>query len=192
MVEEIDYKQLDTLAKSNAVAKQKQLDYMKNELRKSGNFFDFVSESKVVSYADRLQAQGFGVYYLKIALDKIIAQEEKFPSYKALRDVIRASIPKGVSIAKSPEHIAEDKEFERLKDMYIDVLGEDKIAPFCEWWVRNVLGMSKEELQNWGFDPTIFLRCALFDWRDANFKDFERIKQIGLKKMENVKKNLNK
>lgn len=192
MNQEIDRIKLDKLARTNPNAKQTQLELMFNAIRKSGNMFDYVTEAKVQAIAERLQYDNYGAYETELAMERIVKSCQKFPSYKEIREVANTYKPKKVEKGRSQKDKDEDKEYEKLRKQYIEVLGADKLEPFCLWWVKNVLQMDARELESFGFNPIIFLRCALFDWRDANFKDFERIKRIGRSKMEKLKKERQK
>ena len=86
-MENIDLKRLDELAKTNGMAKDRQLGEIENSIRRCGSFFSFASEAKVIAYAHKLQSLGFGAVQINAACDKVVTSQDKFPSLKAIIDI---------------------------------------------------------------------------------------------------------
>lgn len=187
---DIDLKKLDlAAAQGNGMAIQKQLDEMKNILRIAGNMFDYVTDRKTDAYAENLIKQRKGVYPLSLAMDRVINTCTKFPSYSDILSLVNQFTPKSEVLDRKTMS-AEDKKLESIRDEFIKLLGEDKLEPYVKWWYKSVYDISKNEINALGFNHMIFERPALFDWKDAGTtNNFERIAQIGKKKIQEIRKN---
>lgn len=167
---EFNYERLDSLAKDNPVIRDKQFNEMKNILRKAANLFDFVSETKIESIATRLIESGFGCYALDKAVNTIIDRCDKFPSYKGIKDIVSSYMPKEDAIT-SDSNSAEDNEYKKLKDKFINAYGQEKIEPFVRWWFEVCYcNLNQDLIETFKLSIALFEKPALFDWRDSGFK----------------------
>jgi len=185
---EVDLVKLDKLASTNRLIKEKQLSEMKNQARKAGNMFSFVNDAKTSLIAEMLQQKGYGAQATKTAMERIVDNCDKFPSFKDILTLVKASTPKRDLPTEDKEQRACDKRFEANKAEFVKLLGEDKLHDFCRWYVRNVYGKGCV-FEEWGINPKVFLKNALQDWKDAgSTNNFDRIIEVAHKKLEKIKK----
>ena len=185
---EVNLKDLDRLAKSNDQIKQRQLDEMKNQVRRAGNMFSFVNESKVNLIAEMLQQKGYGSIATKHAMERVVDNCDKFPSFKDILTLVKASTPKDELPIEDAELRACDARFEANKQEFISLLGEEHLDKFCKWYLKEVYGDNNIFFE-WGIKPNVFLKNALQDWKEAGTtKNFTRIIEIAKEKLEKIKK----
>lgn len=193
---EVDYKRLDVIAPTNAVAKDRQYSEMVNLLRKCGNMFSFVSEAKIAQIAQMIQEKGFGCVGLEKAVDKIIETQEKFPPYKYVLELVRLNTP--ATKLKTSEYDlykdSEDKDLTKIKEKFIELLGEDKLALYVKWWLKNCYtDLDADMLVHYNIATSSFERPALFDWHDTGYTSkFNRIVDTFNKKLPEQIKRKNK
>jgi len=171
---DVDFAQIDKLAKTNFSIRDRQLSEMLNMVRKAGNMFSFVSEAKIRVVAERLQEQGFGCVALKPTIEKIINDFDKFPTYKEILTLIRHNQPKEAVKEVKSETSLEDKRLIEVRKEFVEILGEDKIEDYVKWWIKNCFGLTVYE--EFIDKPMIFEKPALFDWKDTGqTNNFNRI-----------------
>lgn len=181
---------IDNLARSgNFAAIQRQRDAMIDLLGRTAQFFDYVDKNKTRSICEQLQKKGYGVSESWIAFDKIRDTCQRFPSFAEILSLMPKRLNKDPIAKAQHMTVMKDEEFleAQIEAKFIQLLGEDKLEPYCKWWLKECMGLDNEQLSFWGMTFMVFKRCALIDWHDSFYtSDFSRIKNVVQEKNKQV------
>lgn len=179
---QIDPVQLDKLALTNVVAKERQRSEMVNSLRKIAKLFSFVTDDKIEYICDRLQEQGFGFVECKDGFNSIPDKFDKFPAYKDIVSVI-SSYKKTKTISTSDDPIAKEHRDKRdaLKKMWLTKYTQDQLDKYVEWYYGALVEIDKS--QRGIFVSDLWEMSPLFDWYD----NFYRVDKEELAKVWRIK-----
>lgn len=181
-----DYDRIDSLAQSNMLFKDKKLMIFKNKVDACSNFFQYMGKAKVEAIAELALEKNFETAAFVSALDKILTDYDKFPSFQVLTILVRSFSKQkhenneGLEIWKYQKD--ETREYLEIKDSFIKEFGEKKLGDFTRWWLEGTYPALKVDMLNsMCLTKESFERCALFDWYDnGKGKDFNKV--IGLSK----------
>ena len=183
--QEIDIDQLDKLAKTNPMAKERQLSEMKNLLQNAAHLIGGYQSSKVDVICSQLQIDGFNLNQCKKAFDLLIDRFDKFPSYREIKQLIRQiSEPRQASEYRDLQSVKDENKYNCLKKLFLEKADQSKLDSFVLWWLKETYNLKKDEILKMGFNTSMFEMPALFDWHDAYYQwDLEKIKFASHKKL---------
>lgn len=183
--------QMDAMDYNNPTSLHIMTDSVEGYVKELGLFYSKnISKDTQMAIAKRLVTSGYKVTAIKKGLEKVIDSCQSFPSYAEMVAHIRPFNPQIETNSYG------DKEFEKeetkltmIKAEFDKIIGLDGLGQYLRWWIKHVMQLPNDQgyIENMSFS-----KCALFDWYDAGMtRDFERIKAVGLAKIERIK-NKNK
>jgi len=189
---QIDPVELDKLALTNVVAKERQRSEMVNALRKIGKLFSFVTDDKIEYICDRLQEQGFGFVECKQGFNSIPDKFDKFPAYKDIVSVV-SSYKKTETINTSDDPVARQHRLKRdgLKNMWLTKYTQEQLTNYVEWYYASLVGIDKEQRKI--FTSDLWEMSPLFDWHDNFYRlDKEELAKVWrIKETQRIANNRN-
>ena len=81
--EQIDVEALDSLAKTNLMARERQLSEMKNLLQEAAGIIGGYNSSKIDAICFRLQEEGYNLATCKKGFRALVDRFDKFPSHRS-------------------------------------------------------------------------------------------------------------
>lgn len=180
----------NTYQKSGNAA-QAQIEKMITNLTVISLFFKFVDQNQIAAICREIHNKGYTVEDANVAFAKIRDTCKQFPSFSEILTLM----PKRMT-QKDPfeelykkEMQLEEKDIKEAENQFNKVLGADKMESFCLWWVRECMGLSRAKVEDFGFNPMLFKRCALLDWKYASYtSDFNYLKKVVATKQKELDK----
>lgn len=189
--DDIDLRRLDSMASSNLAIKDKQYSMMCNIIRKAANFYSFVNEAKIGSLASRLQEKNIGAYELDKAIDKVIDNYDRFPSYKVIYELCVSYKKHGaIDDAITPEAQytrEEDAQIEKIEKNWNELMGADRLGTYVKWWLKVTYDLDPDMLNDMALSVELFKKPALYDWCDSGYsKDINKIAATAKNKLSKI------
>ena len=188
-----EYANLDKLSLNNLNVREKKLSLFKKKVSHCGAFFPYTTKIKNDAIAELAIKEGFPTGAFLNALDRIIIDYDKFPSFKVVAEVTKSFSGKGFKSEKESDRDIysrkETIEYLKIKKEFISLLGADKLKPFTMWWLKKYFdGLTNDVLEKFNLSWELYERCALFDWKDTGpTKNYDRIIQTGRNKQDALK-----
>lgn len=189
--EQIDVEALDSLAKTNLMAKERQLSEMKNLLQEASGIIGGYNSSKIDAVCFRLQEEGYTLSICKKGFRALVDRFDKFPSYKDLKILLNEFRPKTEKQLEDPQAQSDRTKYYCIKNMFLTKASQEKLTLYVKWWLKEIYGLTEENLLS-GINLELFEMPALFDWYDSYFQwDLEKIKITANKKQEYITQQIN-
>ena len=154
-----------------------------NEL---SNSYRIKPPEKDLLYAAK-KCMDIDVDLLEEAIDDMVSKFDTFPSIKAIKDFMRGywiSSDKRIEerFKRDAEHkklfTAEKVRHGRLRKIFVDKLGEEKLEPYIKFWCQMYFGSNfNKNVIKAGLPIMLWEKCALFDWEKAKF-DFNKLEHV--------------
>jgi len=184
----IDVEALDALAKSNDMAKERQLSEMKNLLQEASGIIGGYNSSKIDAVCYRLQQEGFGLAQSKKAFRALVDRFDRFPSYRDIKALLNEFTVRVSTPITDPKTSEDYIKYICIKNMFLSKADEEKLTLYVKWWLKAIFGMTEEDLLR-GISLNMFEMPALFDWYDTYFQwDLEKIKITAERKNDYIAK----
>lgn len=180
--------QLDEIDKTKPTLKHILVHEIELIIGSLGNFFQRgMTKDAHKAVAEKLVNSGYRYTAVKSGIERIIETSDKYPSYAEIVTSCRLYMPVG-SLDKSDKLFeAEEEKFNKIKEQFFKAVGEGGDVKIVQWWLKNVSDIPFKD-----HESMIYLKPALFDWFDSGMgKDFEKMKQIGLRKKEEIQQKIN-
>lgn len=170
-VPEENYDALDKGALTNGAIAEKKKGILQNKIRWASNFFSYVGEGKIQSIADLAMEKNFPTRAFVRAMEKMVDDYDKFPSFKVISELVRShsGTQHTYDNTKDQERNKELAEFLEAKELFLKKVPEGKYEAYVKWWVKNTFPkLDKDMMSAFGINYMIFERCAVFDWKDTS------------------------
>lgn len=158
-------------------------DQVESLIKNMGLFFSKnITREAQVAIAKKLVEAGYRFTAIKRGLNQIIETSQSYPTYSEIVASIRPFMPQyGVSEFTNKRFEQEKQRHDKLRTEFINMLGEETLNKYVEWWLKNIPEINIKESKT-------YEKCALFDWDDAGkSNNFEKIKTIGKNKLLSLK-----
>lgn len=147
---------------------------IKTEIKKlMAIFYNSPNDYRAGQFAEMLAKTTFTPKAIRKGVDYARENATSMPSIATLKDYIRqfeykSDDDKSKSVKKELE--MEDKQFEKIKNEFINIYGVEKLEGFAKWWLIKEFGENGAAFL--AGNEKLFLKSALFDLKKAgmNFK----------------------
>lgn len=157
----------------------KQAAYV-NELRRMAGMFKYKTDENVLhNWSEKLSKTKINYNTFEQAIEHFIDTAHTMPSYSEFKGYIDMHAPDRFSTQVDMDVVNQDKEYEKLRDQFIETMGEETLKKMGKWYFEKVCGLDQEildELRKLGFEYEDYQRPFLFDWKATGFtKDGEKL-----------------